>query len=139
MDGRGIVFPLPVHRARRRTCHGEVTGKIAPGHNDVPNPQWKGATRRVQQNEHDEGTSTSDYSGGGAGRRRFADSVLVPTPARNSPNLQRTPSHNLSRSHSAQPGELPRLCDHPRRWQNSESTVAQSNRRKVAASFSLSS
>jgi hypothetical protein len=69
MDVKGIVFPLPIHRARRRTRYGEVTGKIAPGRDDVPNPQRKGATRRVQQNEHDEGISTLDYGGGGAGRR----------------------------------------------------------------------
>jgi hypothetical protein len=67
MDGRGVVFSL-VHRARRRTRPSGVTGEIAPGRDGAPYPQRKGATRRVQQNEQDEGIITLDYGGGVAGR-----------------------------------------------------------------------
>jgi hypothetical protein len=65
MDDRGVSFSL-VHRARRRTCPGGVT---SAGHDGAPYPQWKGATRRVHQDEQDEGIITSDYGGGVAGRR----------------------------------------------------------------------
>jgi hypothetical protein len=77
------------------------------------------ATRRVQQDEQDEGIITSDYGGGGAGRRRSTDPGLIATPTRNSPNLHCTPGLNPPRSRSAQPGEFPRLRDNP------ETTVAE--------------
>jgi hypothetical protein len=47
-------LPSLVHRLRRRTRPGGVTGEIAPDHDGAPYLQRTDATRRVQQNEQDE-------------------------------------------------------------------------------------